>query len=82
VLTVPGEHDILEKEVKSYLNRFGGALGREQPDWLGHDMKQLTASTSIVVDLGKIVVPVAGQFHDADIDRRIIGQTLVRSDGL
>ena len=81
VHTVPGEHDILEEEGKSYLNRFGkgatgdgwysfdaggvhfiglvnvvnlqgnglGALGHEQLEWLEADVKQLTASTPIVV---------------------------------
>jgi 3',5'-cyclic-AMP phosphodiesterase len=79
--TVPGEHDILEEDGKSYLNRFGkgakgdgwysfndggihfiglvnvvnlqgnglGALGHEQLEWLEADVKQLTASTPIVV---------------------------------
>ena len=79
--TVPGEHDILEEDGKSYLNRFGkgakgdgwysfnangvhfiglvnvvnlqgnglGALGHAQLEWLEADVKQLSASTPIVV---------------------------------
>src|ERR1700742_2738827 len=79
--TVPGEHDILEEDGKSYLNRFGkgskgdgwysfndggvhfiglvnvmnlqanglGSLGNDQLEWLENDVKNLTASTPIVV---------------------------------
>jgi len=81
VHTVPGEHDILEEDGKSYLNRFGkgtkgdgwysfnaggvhfiglvnvvnlqggglGTLGHEQLEWLEADVKQLSASTPVVV---------------------------------
>jgi 3',5'-cyclic-AMP phosphodiesterase len=79
--TVPGEHDVLEEDGKSYLNRFGkgakgdgwysfndggvhfiglvnvmnlqanglGSLGNDQLEWLEDDVKNLTASTPIVV---------------------------------
>ena len=79
--TVPGEHDILEEDGKSYLTRFGkgtkgdgwysfdaggvhfiglvnvvnlqgnglGSLGHEQLEWLEDDVKNLSASTPIVV---------------------------------
>ncbi len=79
--TVPGEHDVLEEDGKSYLNRFGkgakgdgwysfndggvhfiglvnvmnlqanglGSLGNDQLEWLENDVKNLTASTPIVV---------------------------------
>jgi 3',5'-cyclic-AMP phosphodiesterase len=79
--TVPGEHDVLEEDGKSYLNRFGkgakgdgwysfndggvhfiglvnvmnlqanglGSLGNDQLEWLEGDVKNLTASTPIVV---------------------------------
>jgi 3',5'-cyclic AMP phosphodiesterase CpdA len=78
---VPGEHDILEENGKSYLNRFGkgtkgdgwysfnangvhfiglvnvvnlqgaglGSLGHEQLEWLEKDVKNVSASTPIVV---------------------------------
>jgi Icc protein len=79
--TVPGEHDVLEEDGKSYLNRFGkgakgdgwysfndggvhfiglvnvmnlqanglGSLGNDQLEWLEDDVKNLSASTPIVV---------------------------------
>jgi len=79
--TVPGEHDVLEEDGKSYLNRFGkgakgdgwysfnaggvhfiglvnvmnlqanglGSLGNDQLEWLEDDVKNVTASTPIVV---------------------------------
>ena len=79
--TVPGEHDILEDNGKSYLNRYGkgtqgdgwysfnaqgvhfiglvnvvnlqgnglGDLGQAQLEWLEKDVKNLSASTPIVV---------------------------------
>ncbi len=79
--TVPGEHDVLEEDGKSYLNRFGkgakgdgwysfndggvhfiglvnvmnlqtnglGSLGNDQLEWLEGDVKNLTASTPIVL---------------------------------
>ena len=79
--TVPGEHDILKEDGKSYLNRFGkgtkgdgwcsfdaggvhfiglvnvvnlqgnglGNLGHDQLEWLEDDVKDLSASTPIVV---------------------------------
>jgi Icc protein len=79
--TVPGEHDVLEEDGKSYLNRFGkgakgdgwysfndggvhfiglvnvmnlqanglGSLGNDQLEWMENDVKNLTASTPIVV---------------------------------
>jgi 3',5'-cyclic-AMP phosphodiesterase len=81
VYTVPGEHDVLEDDRKSYLNRYGkgtkgdgwysfnangvhfiglvnvmdlkgaglGNLGNEQLEWLEKDVKNLSASTPIVV---------------------------------
>jgi 3',5'-cyclic-AMP phosphodiesterase len=81
VYTVPGEHDILEDDRKSYLNHYGkgtrgdgwysfnaqgvhfiglvnvvnlqgnglGDLGTEQLEWLEKDVKNLSASTPIVV---------------------------------
>jgi len=79
--TVPGEHDVLEEDGKSYLNRFGkgskgdgwysfnaggvhfiglvnvmnlqanglGSLGNDQLEWLEDDVKNVTASTPIVL---------------------------------
>lgn len=79
--TVPGEHDILEDNGKSYLNRYGrgthgdgwysfnaqgihfiglvnvvnlqgnglGDLGQAQLEWLEKDVKNISASTPIVV---------------------------------
>jgi 3',5'-cyclic-AMP phosphodiesterase len=81
VFYVPGEHDVLEDDGESYLQRFGkgtsgagwhsfdqngvhfiglvnvvnlkagglGTLGDEQLEWLEKDVKQLSASTPIVV---------------------------------
>jgi 3',5'-cyclic-AMP phosphodiesterase len=83
VYTVPGEHDVLADNQKSWINRYGkqngakgdgwysfnadgvhfiglvnvmdlqgnglGALGNEQLEWLEDDVKDLTASTPIVV---------------------------------
>jgi 3',5'-cyclic AMP phosphodiesterase CpdA len=81
VYTVPGEHDVLEEDRKSYLNRYGkgtkgdgwysfnahgvhfiglvnvmdlkgaglGNLGNEQLEWLEKDVKNVTASTPVVV---------------------------------
>lgn len=81
IYTVPGEHDILEDDRKSYLNRYGkgtkgdgwysfdangvhfiglvnvvnlqgnglGDLGHQQLEWLEKDVKNLSASTPIVV---------------------------------
>lgn len=81
IFYVPGEHDVLEDDGQSYLQRFGkgtsgagwhsfdqngvhfiglvnvvnlkagglGTLGDEQLDWLEKDVKQLSASTPIVV---------------------------------
>jgi 3',5'-cyclic-AMP phosphodiesterase len=83
VYTVPGEHDVLADNQKSWINRYGkqngakgdgwysfnadgvhfiglvnvmdlqgnglGALGSEQLEWLEDDVKDLTASTPIVV---------------------------------
>jgi 3',5'-cyclic-AMP phosphodiesterase len=81
IFYVPGEHDVLEDDGQSYLQRFGkgtsgagwhsfdqngvhfiglvnvvnlkagglGSLGDEQLEWLEKDVKQLSASTPIVV---------------------------------